>query len=97
MTYRESNNVHLRVTRPREIWVNLVFKHIHAASSYTIRRQFVPFILNALRCIILRAVAQNVTPHCYKYKFQGPAFAEWLIHVSNVSLQYSLLTFELFC
>ena len=30
--------------RPREICVNLVFKHIHAASSYTICRQFVPFI-----------------------------------------------------
>ena len=27
-----------------EICVNLVFKHIHAASSYTICTQFVPFI-----------------------------------------------------
>ena len=36
LAYRESNNVHLRVTRPPEICVNLVFKHIHAASSYTI-------------------------------------------------------------
>ena len=44
LAYRESNNVHLRVTRPHEICVNLVFKHIHAASSYTICRQFVPFI-----------------------------------------------------
>ena len=40
LAYRESNNVHLRVTRPPEICVNLVFKHIHAASSYTIHRQF---------------------------------------------------------
>ena len=38
LAYRESNNVHLHVTRPPEICVNLVFKHIHAASSYTIRR-----------------------------------------------------------
>ena len=44
LAYRESNNVHLRVTRPPEICVNLVFKHIHAASSYTICRQFVPLI-----------------------------------------------------
>ena len=44
LAYRESNNVHLHVTRPPEICVNLVFKHIHAASSYTIRRQFVPLI-----------------------------------------------------
>ena len=29
---------------PPEICVNLVFKNIHAASSYTIRRQFVPYI-----------------------------------------------------
>ena len=29
---------------PPVICVNLVFKHIHAASSYTICRQFVPFI-----------------------------------------------------
>ena len=29
---------HLHVTRPPEICVNLVFKHIHAASSYTICR-----------------------------------------------------------
>ena len=36
------------ITRPPEICVNLVFKHIHAASSYTIRRQFVPFIYCAL-------------------------------------------------
>ena len=44
LAYRESNNVHLFITRPPEICVNLVFKHIHAASSYTICRQFVPFI-----------------------------------------------------
>ena len=44
LAFRESNNIHLRVTRPPEIYVNLAFKHIHAASSYTIRRQFVPFI-----------------------------------------------------
>ena len=36
LAYRESKNVHLRVTHPSEICVNLVFKHIHAASSYTI-------------------------------------------------------------
>ena len=42
--YRESNNVHLLITRPHEICVYLIFKHIHAASSYTICRQFVPFI-----------------------------------------------------
>ena len=34
----------LLITRPPDICVNLVFKHIHAASSYTICRQFVPFI-----------------------------------------------------
>ena len=44
LAYRESNNVHLLITRPPEICVNLVFKHIRAASSYTICRQFVPFI-----------------------------------------------------
>ena len=44
LAYRESNNVHLRVAGPSEICVNLVFKRIHAAGSYTIRRQFVPFI-----------------------------------------------------
>ena len=37
LDYRESNNVHLRIMRPPEICVNLVFKHIHVASSYTIR------------------------------------------------------------
>ena len=35
---RESISVRLRVTRPPEICVQLVFKHIHAASGYTIRR-----------------------------------------------------------
>ena len=30
--------VDLHVTRPPEIFVNFVFKHIHAASSYTICR-----------------------------------------------------------
>ena len=44
LAYRVSNNVHLLIARPPEICVNLVFKHIHAASSYTICRQFVPFI-----------------------------------------------------
>ena len=44
LAYRESNNVHLLITRPPDICVNLVFKHIHAGSSYTICRQFVPFI-----------------------------------------------------
>ena len=44
LAYRESNNVHLLIACPLEICVNLVFKHIHAASSYTICRQFVPFI-----------------------------------------------------
>ena len=44
LAYRESNNVHLLITRPPEIYVNLAFKRIHAASSYTICRQFVPFI-----------------------------------------------------
>ena len=44
LAYRESNNFHLLITRPPEICVNLVFKHIHAASSYTICRQFVPLI-----------------------------------------------------
>ena len=44
LAYRESNNVHLLINRPPEIRVNLVFKHIHAASSYAICRQFVPFI-----------------------------------------------------
>ena len=36
LAYRESNNVHLLIACPPEICVNLVFKHIHAASSYTI-------------------------------------------------------------
>ena len=36
LAYRESNVFNLCVTRPPEICVNLVFKHIHAASSYTI-------------------------------------------------------------
>ena len=44
LAYRESNNIHLLIARPPEICVNLVFKHIHAASSYTICRQFVPFM-----------------------------------------------------
>ena len=44
LVYRESNNVHLRVTRPPEICVNLAFEHIHAASSYTICKRFIPFI-----------------------------------------------------
>ena len=38
LAYRESNNVHLLITHPPEICVNLVFKHIHAASCYTICR-----------------------------------------------------------
>ena len=38
LIYRESNNIHLRVAHPPEICVNLIFKHIHAASSYTICR-----------------------------------------------------------
>ena len=44
LAYQDSNTFHLRVTRPPEICVNLVFKHTHTASSYTICRQFVPFI-----------------------------------------------------
>ena len=36
LAYRESNIFNLCVVRPPEICVNLVFKHIHAASSYTI-------------------------------------------------------------
>ena len=39
-----SNIFNLCLIRPPEICINLVFKHIHAASSYTICRQFVPFI-----------------------------------------------------
>ena len=49
LAYRESNNVHLLITRPHEICVYLIFKHIHATSSYTICRQFVPFIYCPLR------------------------------------------------
>ena len=41
---RESNSIHLRVTRPPEICIHLVFEHIHATGSYTTRRQFIPFI-----------------------------------------------------
>ena len=48
LAYRESNNIHLFVTRPPEICVNLVFKHIHAVSSYTNRKQFVPFMYSPL-------------------------------------------------
>ena len=44
LAYREPNNFHLRVTRPPEICVNLVFKHTHTASSYTICKQFGPFM-----------------------------------------------------
>ena len=32
LAYRESNNVHLRITRHPEIFVNFVFKHIPAAN-----------------------------------------------------------------
>ena len=38
LAYQESNIFNLCVIRPPEICVNLVFKHIHAASSYTICR-----------------------------------------------------------
>ena len=38
LAYRESNIFNLCVIRPPEICVNLVFKHIHDASSYTICR-----------------------------------------------------------
>ena len=38
--FREFISVRLRVTRPPEICVKLVFKHIHTASGYTIRRQY---------------------------------------------------------
>ena len=41
---RESNVFHLFVTSPPEICVNLVFKHVHPSSSYTICRKFVPLI-----------------------------------------------------
>ena len=44
LAYQESNNVHLRVTCPPEICVNLVLKIIHAASIYIIRGQFIQFI-----------------------------------------------------
>ena len=52
LAYRESNNVHLLITRPPEICVNLVFKHIHVAISirYTSYRYQTTIILrgNAL-------------------------------------------------
>ena len=38
LAYRESISVRLCVTHPPEICVQLVFKHIHTASGYTIRR-----------------------------------------------------------
>ena len=38
LAYRESNIFNLCIISPPEICVNLVFKHIHAASSYTICR-----------------------------------------------------------
>ena len=38
LAYQESKIFYLCVIRPPEICVNLVFKHIHAASSYTICR-----------------------------------------------------------
>ena len=41
LAYRESNNVHLLITRPPKICVNLVFKHIHAASSSSARTETV--------------------------------------------------------
>ena len=44
LAYRESNILNVCVILPPEICVNLVFKHTHATSSYTIRRQFVTFI-----------------------------------------------------
>ena len=34
LAYRESNNVHLLITRPPEICVYLVFKHIHAVFKH---------------------------------------------------------------
>ena len=40
LAYRESNIFNLCVICPPEICVNLVFKNIHTASSYTICRQF---------------------------------------------------------
>ena len=40
LAYRKSNIFHLSVTRPPEIYVNLVFKHIHAASNSAIYRYF---------------------------------------------------------
>ena len=36
LAYRESNIFHICVTRPPEDIINLVFKNIHAASSYKI-------------------------------------------------------------
>ena len=48
LAYQESNMFHLLITRAPEIYINLVFKHIHAASSYTICRSFVPFIYCSL-------------------------------------------------
>ena len=56
LAYRESNIFNLCVTRPPEICVNLVFKHIHAASSYTIHRQLVPFIY----CRLLERVLPDI-------------------------------------
>ena len=47
LAYRKSNDDHLCVTRPPEICVDPVFKHILVASSYTISRQFVPFLRSA--------------------------------------------------
>ena len=38
LAYRESISIRLRVTLPPEICVQIVFKHIHTASGYTIRR-----------------------------------------------------------
>ena len=59
LAYQESTNIHLRVTRPPETCVNPVFKHIHAASSSTIRRQFVPLIY----CPLYERVLPDINLH----------------------------------
>ena len=52
--------------RPPVICVNLIFKHIHAASSYTVCRKFVPFIYCPLILLSFLSVSY-ILRHCVIY------------------------------
>ena len=82
LAYRESNNFHLRVRLPPEICVNLVFKHIHAASSYTIRRQIVPFICENEYFLISNPHWSFTNLTSYPLVLRYIMFLEWEKHIS---------------